>query len=144
MPQFVAHTVAQRAVEHTTGERILRIRPRDRIGRVGILEPAIRVFDAYSVVQVGHRVAPARRVHDAGKRHISLAYTAAPSRPASWFRITFTGIRESNSSIGGLLRKASMKSPRCTRGRIFGAMPPPTYTPAVATPRSARLPVSEP
>ena len=52
--------------------------------------------------------------------------------------------RPRRSAIGSFARKASRKSPDFSAGRIFGAMPPPTYTPAVATARSAMLPDSAP
>ena len=58
------------------------------------------------------------------------AKTAAPSRPASALRITFTGIAASIASSGGLARNARMNVPVVSAGRIFGAMPPPTNSAA--------------
>ena len=40
--------------------------------------------------------------------------------------------------------KAATKRPASSFGRIFGAIPPPTYTPPTASALSARLPASAP
>ena len=77
-------------------------------------------------------------------RICALAAVAAPSRPACGLRITFTGIVVIISAIGVLSRKACMKAPASSWRRIRGAMPPPMYTPRVATARSARFPASAP
>ena len=58
--------------------------------------------------------------------------------------MTAIGIVATNADNGSFARNASMNAPDSSAGRIFGAMPPPTYTPAVATIRSARLPASAP
>ena len=63
---------------------------------------------------------------------------AAPSNPAS-IRMTFTGIARSMASNGAFARNASMNAPDVSAGRSFGAMPPPTKMPPVATVRSARF-----
>ena len=64
--------------------------------------------------------------------------------PASSLTMTLTGMPATNSAIGALARNACMNRPFCSAGRIFGAMPPPINTPAVATPRSPRFPASAP
>ena len=53
------------------------------------------------------------------------AHVAAPSNPAWGFRITFTGMREINASIGDLPRNDCMKQGQCSAGKMRGAMPPP-------------------
>ena len=71
-------------------------------------------------------------------------FTHPDGCPACGLRITETGTRDMKGSIGAFDRNASMKRPSRSAGRIFGAMPPPTNTPAVATERRARLPASAP
>ena len=48
------------------------------------------------------------------------------------------GSRASQSRKRPLARKASRKAPRRSAGRIFGAMPPPSQTPPLATVHAAR------
>ena len=71
-----------------------------------------------------------------------LPAVAAPMRPACGLRITRTGTVASRSSIGGLRVNARMNAPVSRAGRILGAIPPPMYSPRVATDRSATLPLA--
>ena len=64
------------------------------------------------------------------QRRCLWATTAAPSRPAAGVTMTCTGTSASSELIGGLSRKASRKPGHCSAGRMRGAMPPPTKTPA--------------
>jgi hypothetical protein len=53
------------------------------------------------------------------------AWAEAPISPASGLRITDTGMAATRWAMGSLSRKASMKAPDSSAGRILGAIPPP-------------------
>ena len=58
--------------------------------------------------------------------------------------MTRTGIDCSSGESLPLSRNAATNAPFCSVFRIFGAMPPPSYMPPVASTFSAMLPVSAP
>src|SRR5262249_31042167 len=72
----------------------------------------------------------------------SAAKRAAPSSAVSGFMMMRTGISASNELMRPLAVNARMKPPSRSLSTIFGAMPPPRYTPARARNLSATLPAS--
>lgn len=72
------------------------------------------------------------------------AKVAAPMSPAAGFKITLTGIRFINASMGDFEQNASLKIGHRRAGRICGAMPPPRYTPPVESVVNARFPAAAP
>ena len=72
------------------------------------------------------------------------ATRAAPSSAVLSFMITRTGIASSNDESLPLSMNAFIKVPSRSFSMIFGAIPPPTYTPAVALSCKAILPATAP
>ena len=68
----------------------------------------------------------------------------APSRAVSSLQITRTGTLRRKSVNRPLAVKEAMKPASRNAGRIFGAIPPPRYTPPTAMQRRAKLPASAP
>ena len=80
---------------------------------------------------VGAGLVAVRVLHS--RRSASASTAAAPTRPAVGFKITRTGIRRIRSSSGAFAQEGFSKSGHLSAGRILGAIPPPRYTPAVAS-----------
>src|SRR5439155_17974142 len=122
--QSLDEPMPMRRVELLTRQSVFGVDPRHRLGIVRGFERSKGIGDRNAVMDLDEVGARSSRIGQT--RHCCCeAKTAAPSSPASAFRITFTGIASSSAARGGFSRNARMKVPSLSAGKIFGAIPPP-------------------